>query len=106
MTMRQCFLGLVAAAATMFASPVLAQEALKLTLNWQPGPYHEMFFYGKALGYYADEGIDLTIEPGRGSSATIQLVGAGNAEVGMAGGVAIFDLASKGAPVKIIMAIR
>jgi NitT/TauT family transport system substrate-binding protein len=83
-----------------------AAEKLKLTLNWAVGPYHEAFYLAQARGYYAAEGVEVEIEPGRGSGATIQLVASGRTDIGIAGGVAAFDLAAKGAPVKVVMALR
>lgn len=88
------------------AQAAQAQEQLKLTLNWAVGPYHEAFFLAQNKGYYADAGLEVEIEPGRGSSATGQLVASGQTDIGMAGGVALFDLAAKGAPIQIVMAIR
>ena len=59
----------IAVAATALASgPVLAQQKLDFVLNWVPGGDHVPYYYGKKMGWYAKEGIDLNIEPGKGSA--------------------------------------
>ena len=42
------------------------------------------FYYGKDSGFYAAEGIDLTINEGRGSANTVQVVAAGSDTFGLA----------------------
>ena len=71
-------------AAAIFASSVAAQEAVSLRLNWYLGGLHVPFYYGKDLGFYKAEGIDLTINEGRGSGNTVQVVAAGSDTFGMA----------------------
>ena len=51
---------------------------MSLRLNWYLGGLHVPFYYGKDKGYYAAEGIDLTINEGRGSANTVQVVAAGS----------------------------
>ena len=52
-----------------------AQDAVSLRLNWYMGGLHVPFYYGKERGFYKEEGIDLTINEGRGSANTVQVVG-------------------------------
>lgn len=49
-------------------------KKVTLTLNWVPYGEHAPFYYGLKKGFYAAEGIDLTIEAGGGSGKTIQAV--------------------------------
>ncbi len=58
--------------------PVRAADDVTLILNWYLGGLHVPFYYGKERGYYEDEGIDLTINEGRGSANTVQVVAAGS----------------------------
>ena len=72
---------LVAALATvligsMLTVPAQAADKVVLMLNWYVYGEHAPFFYGKAKGIYAAEGIDLEIQEGRGSAATTQAVAA------------------------------
>jgi NitT/TauT family transport system substrate-binding protein len=68
----------MAALALCGASPSIAQDKVSLRLNWYLGGLHVPFYYGKDRGYYAAEGIDLTINEGRGSANTVQVVAAGS----------------------------
>lgn len=55
-----------------------------LRLNFNPNAEHAPYYLGKKKGFYADQGIDLTILPGTGSAAAVQLVGAGDSMFGVA----------------------
>ncbi|WP_163360448.1 ABC transporter substrate-binding protein, partial [Klebsiella aerogenes] len=57
------------------------------------------FYYGKAKGIYAAEGIDLEIQEGRGSAATTQAVAAKTADFGYVDVPTMMRAAVKGAPV-------
>ena len=82
-----------------------AAKPMKLTLNFLAGGPQAGFMYAKALGLYDKAGINLTIEEGRGSGTTAQLVATGQTDVGFADAPAAMQLRSKGAPVKIIAPI-
>ncbi len=95
---------LVAAACLAAAAPLGAQapRPLTLTLNFLAGGPQAGFMYAKKLGLYREAGIDLTIQEGKGSATTAQLVATGQAEVGFADAPAAMQIRSKGGPVKII----
>lgn len=85
---------LVAAAAAILAVPAAAAEQeLDFILNWVPGGDHAPYYYAKKLGWYQKEGIDLSLEPGKGSALSTQRVGAGANPIGLAdmGGVLVAD---------------
>jgi NitT/TauT family transport system substrate-binding protein len=73
------------------ASTALAQQKLDFILNWVPGGDHAPYYYAKKMGWYAKEGIDLSLEPGKGSALATQKVGAGANPIGLAdmGGVLV-----------------
>jgi NitT/TauT family transport system substrate-binding protein len=73
-----------AAAALPAALPAYAQQKLDFILNWVPGGDHAPYYYAKAQGWYAKEGIDLNLEPGKGSMLAAQKVGAGANPIGLA----------------------
>lgn len=75
---------LIAAAAALAATPVAAQQKLDFILNWVPGGDHAPYYYAKKQGWYAKEGIDLNLEPGKGSMLAVQKVGAGQNTIGLA----------------------
>jgi NitT/TauT family transport system substrate-binding protein len=81
----------VAVMIALAAGPVAAQQKLDFILNWVPGGDHAPYYYAKKLGWYAKEGIDLNLEPGKGSALATQKVGAGANPIGLAdmGGVLV-----------------
>jgi NitT/TauT family transport system substrate-binding protein len=82
-----------------------AQDAVSLRLNWYLGGLHVPFYYGKEMGFFKQEGIDLTINEGRGSANTVQVVAAGSDTFGMADSSSLILTASKGADVKSVMSL-
>jgi NitT/TauT family transport system substrate-binding protein len=90
-------------AASTTAAP--AQDAVSLRLNWYMGGLHVPFYYGKERGFYKDEGIDLTINEGRGSANTVQVVGAGSDTFGLADSSSLVAAAAKGVEIKSVMSL-
>jgi NitT/TauT family transport system substrate-binding protein len=86
-----------AAASTLAAAPALAQEKIDFILNWVPGGDHAPYYYAKKLGWYQKEGIDLNLEPGKGSALSTQRVGAGANPVGLADMAGVLVAKGKGA---------
>jgi len=82
-----------------------AQDKVSLRLNWYLGGLHVPFYYGKERGLYSAEGIDLTINEGRGSANTVQVVAAGSDTFGLADSSSVILTASKGAEVKSVMSL-
>jgi NitT/TauT family transport system substrate-binding protein len=74
---------IVLAAAALLAAPAAAQK-IDFILNWVPGGDHAPYYYAKKLGWYEKEGIDLNLEPGKGSMLAVQRVGAAQNPVGLA----------------------
>jgi NitT/TauT family transport system substrate-binding protein len=83
----------------------IAADAVSLRLNWYLGGLHVPFYYGKERGIYAAEGIDLTINEGRGSANTVQVVAAGSDTFGLADSSSVILTASKGADIKSVMSL-
>ena len=95
-----------ASALALCVSPSsIAAEKASLRLNWYLGGLHVPFYYGKEKGFYAAEGIDLTINEGRGSANTVQVVAAGSDTFGLADSSSVILTASKGADVKSVMSL-
>src|SRR5258707_6251674 len=80
-------------------APAAAADKVVLMLNWYVYGEHAPFYYGKAKGIYAAEGIDLEIQEGRGSAATTQAVPATTADFGYVDVPTMMRAAMKGAPV-------
>jgi NitT/TauT family transport system substrate-binding protein len=76
---------IVTALGAALALPAAAAPTqLDFILNWVPGGDHAPYYYAKAQGWYAREGIDLNLEPGKGSMLAAQKVGAGANPIGLA----------------------
>jgi len=93
------------AAVALLASLAHAEDKVSLRLNWYLGGLHVPFYYGKDKGYYAAEGIDLTINEGRGSANTVQVVAAGSDTFGLADSSSVILTAAKGADIKSVMSL-
>ena len=86
-----------AAAAVLAAAPALAQQKIDFILNWVPGGDHAPYYYAKKMGWYKDAGIDLNLEPGKGSAVAVQKVAAGANPIGLADMPNALTLRGKGA---------
>ncbi len=99
---RRHLLATLAASATLPAFNVRAQTLTKasLRLKWLPQTQFAGFYLAKARGYYAAEGIDLTINPGGPNLLTENLVATGADTFGLSGGTdSVFAARDKGLPV-------
>ena len=85
------------AAALLTCAPAQAQQKLDFVLNWVPGGDHVPYYYAKKMGWYEKEGIDLSIEPGKGSALATQKVGAGANQIGLADMAGVLVAKGKGA---------
>jgi len=103
MKFRMIAVALAVLAASVSSAP--AQDAVSLRLNWYLGGLHVPFYYGKERGFYKEEGIDLTINEGRGSANTVQVVAAGSDTFGLADSSSVVATAAKGAEVKSVMSL-
>src|SRR5215203_2752562 len=97
--------GIALTAILSLTSIANAADAVSLRLNWYLGGLHAPFYYGKEKGFFAEEGIDLTINEGRGSVAAAQAVAAGSDTFGMADAGTLMLTASRGAEIKSVMSL-
>ena len=97
--------GLALALPLVLGAQAQAQDNVSLRLNWYLGGLHVPFYYGVDRGFYRQEGINLTINEGRGSANTVQVVGAGTDTFGLADSSSIINLISKGGEIKSVMNI-
>ena len=80
--------------------PALAAlQTITVRLDYLPNTYHAWLFLAKARGYYIQQGLDVDIQNGEGSIATLQVVGAGNGTIGIASLEALVLAAAEGVPV-------
>lgn len=112
MPARRPVLAVLAAVVAAFAlvapaAPGVAQNLapVSLRMDWLPISYHAPFYLARAKGYYKANGIDLKIENGKGSGATIQLVANGVDTFGLADAAVVAKSVSQDIPVKLVMGV-
>lgn len=100
---------LTAASVLLFAATLSLAQAqtppmtkLAFRLDWKPGGSHAPFYLGKERGYYAAEGIDLTIIGGSGSSDAVKQLGAGAIDMALIDGLVLVQAAEQRVPVKAV----
>ncbi len=105
--LRSCLATLLAGA--VFAALPLgahAQTKIKMVLNWKYQGPQAWFFMAQDKGYFKAEGLDVEIDQGEGSSASITKVAAGAYQAGFGDINALINLAATrpaDAPVAVFM---
>jgi NitT/TauT family transport system substrate-binding protein len=103
--MKHLLPALAAAALLACGTAAGAAEHMSLMLNWTPTADHSPIYYAKSKGWYADAGIDLDIEAGKGSAVSAQRVGSGGADLGISDLATSMQAKGKGANITAVMAI-
>jgi NitT/TauT family transport system substrate-binding protein len=80
-------------------------ENISLRMDWVISAYHAPYFAGVANGFYKEEGLNVTIEPGNGSATVAQAIGNGIGNFAVVDGGTMMQLVSKGLPVKSVMGV-
>ena len=92
--------------AALLAAPAVQAQTLQkasLRLKWLPQAQFAGFYLAKARGYYAAEGIDLTINPGGPNLLTENLVATNADTFGLSGGTdSVFAAREKALPITCI----
>lgn len=106
---RLATLALAGLAATTALLPLAAQAQatrIKVVLNWKYEGPQAWFFLAQDKGYFKAEGLDVEIDQGEGSAASIPKVASGAYQAGFGDLNAVIDLATKRpaeAPVGVYM---
>jgi NitT/TauT family transport system substrate-binding protein len=94
-------------AGLLFSGTASAQETnIKFTLGWKTQGSDAAFFYAKDKGFFKDEGLNVTIDQGEGSGATVTRIMSGAYDAGFGDVNAIIQNAStrpQDAPVMVYM---
>lgn len=62
-------------------SPAQAQNSLTIATDWAPYGVHGPLFLAAQNGWFKDAGLDVTILDGKGSSSSLQLLGAEKVDI-------------------------
>jgi NitT/TauT family transport system substrate-binding protein len=70
-------------AVASLALPAMAEDIpIKFTLDWKIQGVHGWFYLAKEKGYFAEQGLDVTIDQGEGSAATVSRIMSGAYDAG------------------------
>lgn len=92
--------------AALLPATALAQTKVKMVLNWKFEGPQAWFFMAQDKGYFKAEGLEVEIDQGEGSAASIPKVASGAYQAGFGDLNALIDMASKrpaDAPVAVFM---
>ena len=96
-------LSMLVASRLVLAQPAL--ETVQLRLDWTLTGYQLPLYWAAKKGYFQEEGLDVEIKPGAGSQQTINLVGGGHDDIGLADVSLAAVSISRGMKVKAIFGI-
>lgn len=82
-----------------------ADEKITFVLNWFPTADHSPYYFAKEQGWYSDAGLEVNIESAKGSAASSQRIGIGQAQMGVADLPTAFIARGKGADMVAVMAV-
>ncbi|HEY7661691.1 MAG TPA: ABC transporter substrate-binding protein [Xanthobacteraceae bacterium] len=88
-------LALALAAAMATAVPARAETKIRFSLDWIPGSVHAPFFIALYKGYYKAEGLDVSIERGKGSAELVRQLASGVYDMGYPDISVVTDFDSK-----------
>jgi NitT/TauT family transport system substrate-binding protein len=77
------------------SQPASAQTKLRFTLDWIPGATHSAFFVALQKGYYKAEGLDVSIDRGKGSAEVVRQLASGVYDMGFPDINVVMDFDSK-----------
>ena len=106
MSKRVLILAAVASLAAL-ASPALAQTKIKFTLDWKFEGPATPYLVALDKGYYKDEGLDVTVDPGNGSVDSVNRVASGTYDIAFADTSALIKFRDNkdNAPVRAVLMV-
>ncbi len=75
-------LAAIAAGLWLALAPAQAQEKIKFTLDWKIQGIHAWYYWAAEKGYFKAEGLDVAIDQGEGSAATVTRIMSGAYDAG------------------------
>ncbi|MEP9379466.1 ABC transporter substrate-binding protein [Aquabacter sp. CN5-332] len=98
-----CLLSALACGVLLGAPGARAADNVQLALSWLVSGKNAGYFVALQKGYYADEGLNVTISRGSGSGDTIKRIAAGESTFGLADSASVLQAqANEDSPVKMV----
>lgn len=97
-------LGVLAGCHRSSPSAATGLTPVRLQLDWYPQPEHGGFFAAQLLGFYKDEGLDVTILPLPQYGSVAQQVANGKADIGLGSSDQVLEWNSNGLPLLAVSA--
>jgi NitT/TauT family transport system substrate-binding protein len=97
MTYRRGLALIVTAILAIVSAPhaASAQTKIRFTLDWIPGATHSAFFVALQKGYYKAEGLDVSIDRGKGSAEVVRQLASDTYDMGFPDINVVLDFNSK-----------
>jgi len=89
--------------ASLSADAAGAAEKVSILLDFTISGYHAPFFVAQAKGYFAEQGLDVSISRGYGSGDTVKKVAAGAADVGFNHPAPLIIANAEGGNLRLVM---
>jgi NitT/TauT family transport system substrate-binding protein len=96
-------LAFLVTAMTALAAVASAQEKVKIGLDLTISGYHAGWLVAQKLGYFSEQGLDVTINRGYGSGDTVRKVHKGEIDVGFHHTANLIIANSEGADLRVVM---
>jgi NitT/TauT family transport system substrate-binding protein len=96
-------LAFLVTAMTGLAAVASAQEKVKIGLDLTISGYHAGWLVAQKLGYFSEQGLDVTINRGYGSGDTVRKVQKGEIDVGFHHTANLIIANSEGADLRVVM---
>jgi NitT/TauT family transport system substrate-binding protein len=93
---------LLAALAVGVSAPALAQQKFPFRLNWTLYGEHAPFFVARDKGFYREEGLEVEIQEGSGSTTVSQLVANATSPVAYVDAATMMRGVGAGMPIKAV----
>src|SRR3954469_3774779 len=87
------------AVSPLFGAAERAPFKMTVQLDWVAEPEHGGFYQAQARGFFRDEGLDVTIQPGGPNAFVMPLVATGRADIGQADSTNTLLQQAEGLPV-------
>lgn len=83
-----------------------SQKQVKFLLDVLRNPKHALFYPAWEQGYFAEQGLKVVVEAGKGSADVIQNIASGAAQFGFADASAVVLARSRGLPVTLVTMVH